>query len=122
MKEVEVKILDIDLKKVERTIKSLGGVLVHGNSLYRELYFKTGANNAKFSSMRLRSEGAKVFWTMKFKKGKDKKFLTREELQVEVSDFDLTSKMIQEMGFEPFGMREKYRKEYKIGRTKIELD
>lgn len=122
MMEIEVKILDIDLGKTEKAIKKLGGKLVHNNLLYKELYFSTENNNLKFSSMRLRAEGDDIYLAMKFKQGNNKKYLSRKELQIKVSDFDTTSEIIQQLGFKPIGIREKLRKEYKVGKIKVELD
>ncbi len=122
MTEIEVKILDIDIKSTEKTIKKLGGKLVHKNLLYREQYFTTDNESLDFSSLRLRSEGNEAYITMKFKKQGNKKFLSRKEIQVKVSDFKIASTLIQLMGFRPIGIREKIRKEYRLGNIKIELD
>lgn len=122
MREVEVKILDINIRKVERKIKNLGGILVHKNILYKELYFEKPEKDVKFSSTRIRTEGSKVYWTMKFKKGNNTRFLTREELEIQVSDFETALRMMKEIGLRPLGLREKYRKKYKVGNISIELD
>ncbi len=122
MNEVEVKILDVNLDSFKNTIRDLQGKLVHDRILYREMYFDASKHDVQFSSLRLRSQGDTCFLTMKFKVNKDVNFLTRKELEIEVSDFDTMQTMLQELGYEPYGLREKYRTEYKVGDVKVELD
>lgn len=122
MSEVEVKILDVNLESFKTTISKLNGKLIHDRTLYKEMYFDASIHDVQFSSLRLRAQGQVCFLTMKFKVNKDINFLTRKELEIQVSDFDTTKIMLVELGYKPYGIREKYRTEYKVGDVKVELD
>lgn len=120
-KEIEVKILNIDLKKMRLKLKRLGATQVLKPTMMRELYFKSPLLKIKYSSFRLRAEGKKNFMTLKLKKN-DRLFEIRDEFEIEVDNFNTTKEILQFAGFKIFRQREKKREEYLIGKIKIEID
>lgn len=120
-REVEVKILNIDPKKLRRSLKKLGATQVFKPTIFREIYWKSPLQKWIYSSFRLRSEGKRNFLTLKIKKD-DKHFEIRDEFEIEVGDFSTTIKILELAGFKIFRQREKRREEYKIGNIKIEID
>ena len=120
-KEIEIKILNIDPSKLKRMIKNLGGRQILRSTLMRELYFESPADNRAYSSFRLRSEGNKIFLTLKVKK-EDKRFEIRDEYEVEVNNFDTMKNILELAGFKCFRRRGKKRESYRLGNTRIEID
>ncbi len=121
MKEVEVKVLEIDVVKATRAIKRAGGRLVLPKTLFREWFFSYIRGKSKFSSLRLRLEGKKALLTMKIRQP-SKQLKISEETEVVVSDILATRKIFEAMGYRVFRTREKYRTGFKLGSCKIELD
>jgi len=120
-KEIEVKILNIDKASIGKTLKKLGAIKILKPTLMRELYWESSAKKRLYSSFRLRSEGNDNFLTIKLKK-EDNNFEIRDEFEVAVGDFGKTKKILELAGFKVFRQREKVREEYKLGKTKIEID
>jgi adenylate cyclase class 2 len=120
-KEIEIKITNIDRKKVAATIRKLGGRLVMRPTLMREVYWESPAAERLYSSFRLRSEGKESRLTLKLKKN-DPNFLVRDEYETSVGDFEATAKILELAGFRIFRQREKMREEYRVGKVKIEID
>lgn len=120
-REIEIKILDIDVKRVRRDLRKIGGRLIMKPTLMHELYFESAQKERAYSSLRLRKEGKKTFLTIKVKK-EDKNFEIRDEYEIQVSSFEQAKKILEFMGFKIFRNREKIREEYKLKDTKIELD
>jgi len=120
-KEIEIKILNINPRKLRNTIKKLGGKQILRPTLLRELYFESPSGERVYSSFRLRSEGEKNFLTLKVKRN-DKRFEIRDEYEVEVSDFAVTKSILELAGFKIFRQREKIRESYCVGTAHIEVD
>lgn len=121
MKEVEVKVLEIDVAKASRAIKRAGGRLVLPRTLFREWFFSFIKGKSRFSSLRLRQEGKKAVLAMKVRE-RSKQVKITEETEVIVSDILATRKIFESMGYRVFRTREKYRTGFKLGSCKIELD
>lgn len=120
-KEIEVKILNIDQKKLKKSLKELGARRVFGRTLFHEIYLESPSKERRYSSFRLRSEGKKNFLTLKLKKD-DLAFEIRDEFEMEIKDFEIALKILQLAGFKVFRQREKLREEYVLENVKIEID
>ncbi len=120
-KEIEVKILNIDRKKIRSKLKELGARVIHRAVILNEVYFDLPGKKHQFSSFRLRSRGKRAFLTIKFKK-LDDHFNIADEYETEVSGFALMKNMLQLAGFTIFRERQKIREEYVCGRVKVEID
>lgn len=120
-KEIEIKILNIDPKKLRPSLKKMGGKQVSKPTLMHELYLESPVKKQAYSSFRLRTEGKRTFLTLKVKK-KDKQFEVRNEHEVEVSEFDVAKKILELAGFKVFREREKIRESYRVGNVRVEID
>jgi adenylate cyclase class 2 len=120
-KEIEIKILNVDRKKVTALLRKLGGRQVMRPTLMREVYWESPAPERRYSSFRLRSEGKETRLTLKLKKD-DRDFLVRDEYETAVGDFGAAWQILELVGFKVFRQREKIREEYRVGRVKVEID
>lgn len=120
-KEIEIKILNINPRKLRAVIKRLGGGQILRPTLMRELYFESPAKDRVYSSFRLRSEGKKNVLTLKIKK-LDKRFEIRDEYEVVVDNFNMTKNILELAGFKVFRNREKKRESFRVGKIRIEID
>ncbi|MDP2630719.1 MAG: class IV adenylate cyclase [Candidatus Uhrbacteria bacterium] len=119
--EIEIKILNIDAKKLSMNIKNLGGKKILEPTLLSELYFESPIRNPRYSSFRLRSEGKQTLLTLKMKKD-DPHFEIRDEYQVEVQSFEMTKQILELAGFKVFRQREKIRESYMVETVRVEID
>ena len=115
MKEIEVKILEINKTQIERKLKSLGAKKVFDGDVYA-IYFKN-----KNNTIRLRKKGNKSYLTVKLKL-RSKKAKVREEHEIEVSDFEITKKILELLGLKKYINQKKHRTSYKIKDTIFEID
>lgn len=122
MREIELKIPDIDPQDVRERLRRLGARKLGGPTLYKEVFFKLPREGkTPPASFRLRKEGTVTAMTVKRRlPGKGFKFQHEEE--VHVSDFERTKRILEMLGFRAFRTREKYREEFKWRNVKIELD
>lgn len=124
MKEIELKILNIDGVKLRKGLRKLGAKRVLTPVLVREVFLEQAGvpvEGRAYSSFRLRSVGTKCELTVKVRKS-DKKYSVHDEFEVNVSGFDETLKLLNALGFRVFRRREKVREEWKLGGVKVEID
>jgi adenylate cyclase class 2 len=121
--ETEVKIYVRDLKKLRKKLESLGAELVqervHEHNVRYDL--PDGSYNQRGTVLRLRQDNHARL-TYKEKGSIDKGILTREELEVQVSDFAVMEAILQKFGFVASMFYEKYRTTYALGQAQIMLD
>jgi adenylate cyclase class 2 len=125
MKEIEVKILEINPEIVERKILSLGGKKTGSGLMNEKFYdFPDGKLKSDYSILRLRTREKKTTLTFKHatKKMRDSFLAVREELEVGVSNERNTSKIISSLGLVLVKEREKRRTSFVLGKTSIEID
>jgi len=122
MKEIEVKILEINPKEIENKLIKLGakkkfdGVI---NSFTLDFPNRNLHNNKTL--LRLRTMGKEAFVTLK--KGKDtKKIKVCEETEITVSDLDKMTIIFEELGLKKVNSMEKTRKSYLLDKTHFEIE
>ncbi len=115
MKEIEVKILEIDVDSVIEKLKSLGAEKEKEVDILAFHYDVDGV------SLRLRKVGDKVEFTSK-KDIESENAKIREELEVEVDDFEKMSEILESIGFiEKIELRKK-RISYVLEDVRFEID
>lgn len=122
MKEIEVKILDIDRKKVEAKLISLGAKKTFDGEIYASFFDfldKSIRNNKK--TLRLRRVGDKIFLTFKTPIAHDSVKI-RKEYEIEVSDFDKTKKILKSLGLSEWLTVKKHRISYTFDNIRFEFD
>ncbi len=124
MKEIELKILNVDGAKLRRGLRKLGARRLFPPVLVREVFLEQAGvpvEGRGYSSFRLRSVGKTCELTVKVRKT-DKRYSVHDEFEVNVSGFEETLKLLTVLGFQVFRRREKVREEWKLGGVKVEID
>jgi adenylate cyclase class 2 len=122
MKEIEVKVLNIDRGKVELDLLQLGATKVFDNDLEAFFFdFKdTSISNAQ-SVIRLRREGKQVMFTFKTVMGNQGAKIA-EEYSVEVSDLVEMQKILQSLGLTVTASTQKHRVSYQLEQVHFDFD
>lgn len=135
MKEIELKVLEIDRQALRAKLRRIGARRVFGPTFVREFYFEPDKNMRgarKYSSFRLRAVGKYYELTVKVgrknvgrSQGQNKPAQTlkvRDEYEVQVSDLARARELVEALGYRVFREREKTREEYHLWEVKIEID
>lgn len=123
--EVEVKFLVADLTAVRTQLLTLGATLHKPRVFERNLRLDTADEQLldRLQLLRLRQDTA-VRLTFKgpsaAQAGSEAK--VREELEIELDDFDTAVAIFQRLGFAPVQTYEKYRETFRLGELEIVLD
>lgn len=119
IKEIEVRILEINEREFEKKIFNNGGKKV-GEFLQKRFIYDF---NPKDSNrwIRVRTNGIKSTLTIKSIEN-NKKIDGIGELEIFVSDFDKTNEILKYLGFSARNYQENYRKDYVMNDVKISID
>jgi len=122
LREIEVKILEIDQKKDEEKLLSLGAKKAFEGIIEAHFFdFKDKSIKKARSSFRLRKYGAKAVITFKrFVPAKGVK--ARDEFEVEVSDFETAKHIIDCLGLRQWDYVRKKRTSYSLPGAHFEFD
>lgn len=120
--EIEVKILEVDRERLEDKLKSMGARKVFDGEI-SALYFDFEDKSIRKANdiMRLRKAGNKTFLTFKgFLHNKGAK--VREELEVEVADFEIAKRILESLGMHTYKSISKHRISYALENVHFEFD
>jgi len=113
MREVEVKIIEIDRGKVEGKLRSLGATKLLDEDVDTCFFDFPGNSISKAHNLlRLRRIGSKTTLTFKKFVESDMQAKVRVEYEVSVSDFDAANSILQSLGLIPILRMEKHRTSY----------
>jgi adenylate cyclase class 2 len=119
--ETEVKFRVFSFAPFRKILKEKGGKF-YGKVFERNYFFDTREKDLRKKGFLLRlREGFQNTITFK-EKVKSKKFLEAKEIEIEISNAEKMKEILQKLGFEIVGMMEKYREEWKLGKTEILFD
>ncbi|MEM4260296.1 MAG: CYTH domain-containing protein [Candidatus Woesearchaeota archaeon] len=123
MKEIEVKVLDVDKKKIIEKLKELGAKKVFDGIIDTKLFdFPSRSLLKNKIILRLRKEGTKNVLTMK-KILRSKFTNKRLEIEVNVNDYDKMLYILKSIGLKrEINCYLKKRITYKLGSTHFEFD
>jgi len=122
MKEVEVKILNVDRPKIEDRLIALGARKYFDDEIKAKAFdFEDEKIKKDKSLIRLRLEGTKAVLTFK-KKLSAKESKICEELQVDVSNFEEMKSILEQLGLKETGSLVKHRISYVLNNVKFEFD
>lgn len=120
--EIEAKFLNIDLDEIREKLKAAGAKLEHPMRLMRRKNFDF--NDLSLEKIggwvRLRDEGDKI--TLAYKQLNHRGLDGTKEVSVEVSDFDETSLLLEQIGLEQKSYQETKRESWTIQGVQVELD
>ena len=122
MREIEVKILDVDRVAIEKKLRSLGAKKLFDHRIdFRYFDFSDGRLRKKGTVLRLRKNGDRGELTVKSDLRQTKNAKTANEIETEV-DFDSTRRILLALGYEERSKTVKRRIEYVLGRVHFEID
>lgn len=122
MKEIELKVLDIDREQLEKKIVDLGAQKVFDGVVITQFYdFPDGSIQKAKDLIRLRLKGDAAFITYKrFIDRDDVK--ARDEFEVQVSDFDTADEILRGLGLNKTLRIMKERVSYRLDDVQFEFD
>lgn len=122
MREIEVKILEIDVAAVQRKLNKLGAKKVLDEKLYALFFDTPDSRLHKHKELvRLRMIGKDAFLTFKRLRTK-KRFKITDELETKVESFARMKSIIEGLGFRVTKRDTKRRISYTLHKSRIELD
>ncbi len=123
MKEIELKVLEINDKEVMKKLLSLGAKK-EGTKLIIDHFFDFPDKRIKKTkeACRLRKIGDRTELTYKGKKEIRGSFKIAEETEIKVSDFQTTKKILNLLGLEIVRYQEKKRASFLFENVRCEID
>lgn len=123
--EVEVKFYSQDLTAVRQQLLAVGAVLKKARVYERNVRFDTADQRLfhRFELLRLRQDtAAKVTFKAPTAVQLSSEAKVREEIELEISDFDKMALIFERLGFAPVQVYEKYRETFQLDHVEIVLD
>jgi len=122
-KEIELKVLEIDVKEIQRKLVQLGAKKVEDCIIRDRIFdFSDRRIEKKGDVLRVRQQGNKTVLTYKAGTKKKSEFKEADEHETCVDDFDTVCSVLKHLGLEAWIRIEKRRISYIHGKTKIEID
>ncbi|MBL7156311.1 MAG: CYTH domain-containing protein [Candidatus Pacebacteria bacterium] len=128
MEEIEVKFLNINPDLTQKKLKEIGAKKIFEKLYKRRVFdYPDLRLDKKGAWIRLRDEGEKITLSFKQRIGieahngtvNDK---TMQEVEIEVSDFEKTSKLLLEIGFKQKFYQENKRIRYQFENVEFDID
>ena len=116
--EYEVRVLEIDIKKMQKKLKELNAELVEDVFQRRYLYDFKPVNPDKW--VRLRTNGNTT--TLTIKDVQSSKIDGTKEMEIVVDDFDTTNEILNELGYKPRAIQENKRIKYNLNGVEVDID
>lgn len=122
MKEIEVKILEIDPEKILARLKELGAEFIEKGLVKVKAYdFHDKRLREADTFIRVREIAGRT--EVVFKGAiENTDFKIREEIEFHTDNFEKPCKVFERLGMLLFADYEKYRVSYRIGNSKVEFD
>lgn len=116
--EYEIRVLEIDKQKLIDKLERLGTEFKGDNEQRRYVYDVIPKEDGKW--IRLRTNGKKT--TLTYKNVVSTTIDGTKELEVEVSDFEKTNELLENMGIKNRGYQENRRTQYVLNGVEIDID
>lgn len=116
--EFEARVLEIDKDKIIRKLESLGAEKIADFDYKRRIYNFNPATDTKW--IRLRTDGKKT--TLTIKKLESLEIDGTKELEIEVSNFEETNNMLNELGYTSHTYQENKRTRYVLNGVELDID
>lgn len=116
--EYEVRVLNIDRQKMILKLEELNATFMWEQFQKRYVYDFIPVQKGKW--IRLRTNGNKT--TLTIKEIINDKIDGTKELEIEVSDFEETNKILEKLGYKPKGYQENKRCQYILDGVEIDID
>ena len=123
--EIEVKFLLPDLSRFRKHLIDAGAELIAPRIYERNVRYDTAWQSLRLQGklLRLRQDKAAIL-TFKgpAQEAVNSEARVREELEINVSDFDTLAAILKRIGLEPVQVYEKYRETFQLGMVEIVID
>lgn len=116
--EYEVRVLEIDKEKIIQKLEQLGATKIADYDYKRRIYNFNPATYQKW--IRLRTDGKKT--TLTIKKLENLEIDGTKEMEIEVSDFEETNLILNELGYVSHSYQENKRTRYILNDVEIDID
>lgn len=116
--EYEVRILEVPINKTLSCLERLGAFKVGAYHQKRYVYDYNPVQKGRW--IRLRSNGKQA--TLTLKEIKSLQIDGTQELEIVVSDFDETNRILNKLGYLPRTFQENFRIEYRIDNITFDID
>ena len=116
--EYEIRVLEIDKQKLIDKLERLGAEIKGDNEQRRYVYDIIPKHDGKW--IRLRTNGKKT--TLTYKNVVSTTIDGTKELEVEVSNFEKTNELLENMGIKNRGYQENRRTQYVLNGVEIDID
>jgi adenylate cyclase, class 2 len=122
MKEIEIKILDVNREKIEKTLNSLGAKKIFDGEIKTLFFdFKDGRITKAKDVLRLRTEQDKAELTYK-NVNLTQTAKMAEEYTVEVSNIETMRKILENLGLAMTESMQKHRVSYTLDQVRFDFD
>ena len=121
MKEVEVKVLEVDKDEIVKKLLEYGAQKTYEGPVVNILFDKGKELQEKHQTLRLRKMGEKYIITFKQKLSKEATKIS-EEIETEIADYDKAEAILKGLGFAPTYFPEKQRESYKLEDMTFDFD
>ncbi len=123
MKEVEIKIRNIDKEEIIKDVEKLGA---RKNFTGRIIDYRFDTPDRKLSrqgkALRIRKKGRYIYLNLKGRKKSYDNIVDREEIGVRINNFKIMHRILNELGFIKIFELNRYRTEYKMEDVKFDID
>ena len=116
--EYEVRVLDIDKEKLVTKLENLGAKKIADFDYKRRIYNFNPMTPHKW--IRLRTDGKKT--TLTIKKIENLEIDGTKEMEIEVSNFEETNNMLNELGYKSHTYQENKRTRYTLNDVELDID
>lgn len=120
--EIEVKILDINKKELEKKLQKIGAKKQFTKQIFQENYNNKELKKRK-ASLRIRQLGKEIYITYKEFKDTKQNVKSCKEIEFQVSsDFKIIQNLFQSLGLTFYQRIEKTRTSYTLGNITFDID
>ena len=119
-KEIEVRILNIDVDEVIEKLEKIGAKKVAEKAYTRIIFAKPGYSTPVKEWVRLRTDGKRT--TIAYKKVETKDIDGVHETEAEVEDFDRAAKILEGIGLINLLFQKSKRIQYKLDDIEFDID
>lgn len=123
--EVEVKFYVPDLDRLRQRLEAAGAQRVKPRLFERNVRFDDASERLRQRGQLLRlrqDDGARLTFKGMAAEDRHSQAKVREELEIEISDFEVAATILERLGFAPRQVYEKYRETFQLGAVEVVLD
>lgn len=123
MKEVEVKVRNIDKEDIIKRVEKIGAVKIFTGRVI-DYRFDTPERDLsrQGKALRIRQKGKYVFLNLKGRKKSIQNITGRDEIGVKISNFKIMHRILTELGYVKIFELSKYRTEYRFEDMNFDID